>query len=330
MKTEAIVFIGVGEVELQTIEMPDPGPGEVQIRTLYSTISAGTEGWAFRDLFTWAPTPFPCVPGYQRVGIVAALGPGVEGWRVGDKVMATVGRWAGLVKPFWGSHLAIANTAATELYRIPDGADDVDVSATVVAQVGYNAASRAVLGPGDWVVVYGDGLIGQSATQAAQARGARLILVGHRPERLALARQRGAAVVNNREQDVAAAVREHTGGRPVVAVLDSVQTEASEREYVPLLERGQGQIVYCGFTPGITWADMALLQQRELTAHYVSGWTRARMEATLALFAAGRMHLRPLITHLVPFTEGPAMYRMILEKSAPFLGILLDWTGDER
>jgi threonine dehydrogenase-like Zn-dependent dehydrogenase len=122
-----------------------------------------------------------------------------------------------------------------------------------------------------------------------------------------------------------AAVHEHTGGRPVAVVLDSVQAGAAQREYVPLLEHGRGQIVYTGFTPADTWASMALLQQHELTTHFVSGWNRERMEATLALMAEGKLRLRPLITHLVPVERGADMYRMILEKSEPFLGITFAW-----
>jgi 3-hydroxyethyl bacteriochlorophyllide a dehydrogenase len=326
MRTQAVVFTRASEAILLEIEMPPPGPGQVQVRTACSIISAGTEGWAFRNLFTWAATPFPCVPGYQRVGTITALGAGVEGWQVGEQVMATTGQWEGEIKPFWGAHLALANTSAGELYRLPEGTDPVDASGAVVAQVGYNAAGRAFVNPGDWAAVYGDGLIGQSAAQAARARGLRVILVGHRPERLSLAAEHSAdAVINNRLEDVETVMGEHTGGKPVAVVLDSVQTEAAQREYMPLLEHARGQIVYCGFTPGTAWADMGLLQQRELTAHFVSGWNRARMEATLRLMAAGKMRLRPLLTHSVSWARGPEMYRMIQEKSAPFLGIALDW-----
>jgi bacteriochlorophyllide a dehydrogenase len=111
----------------------------------------------------------------------------------------------------------------------------------------------------------------------------------------------------------------------VSAVLDTVQSEAAQNEYVPLLAHAKGQIVYSGFTPTKTWADMGLLQKRELTTHYISGWNRPRMEATLALMAAGKMRLRPLITHLVSYRRGPEMYRMIVEKNEPFTGIAFEW-----
>ena len=326
MKTPAVVFTDVAQIEVREIEMPPPGPGEVQIRTTYSTISAGTEGWALRQRFTWAKTPYPCVPGYQRVGVITELGPDVEGWQVGDRVMATVGRWEGEVVPFWGSHAAVANTPAGELYWIPDGADEIDASGAVVAQVGYNAASRVALEPGDWGLVYGDGLIGQSAAQAAQARGANAILVGHRPERLELARQYSAEIaVDNTKEHLAEVVREHAGDH-VAFVIDTVQQEAAQQEYSPLLEHGKGQIVYSGFSPTETWASMADLQKRELTTHYVSGWNRERMDATLALMAEGQMRLLPLVTHQVEaVARGAEMYRMILQKREPFLGIVLDW-----
>ena len=181
MKTQAVIFTSPGQVEIGEIEMPDPGADEAQVRTLYSTVSAGTEGWVFQNLFTWMNgTPYPCVPGYQRVGVIEKLGSSVVGWHEGDKVMATVGTWDGPVKPTWGCHVAVGNTRAAELYELPAGTDEVDAAGAVVAQVGYNAAYRAVLTEGDWVLVYGDGLIGQCAAQAARSRGARVILAGHR------------------------------------------------------------------------------------------------------------------------------------------------------
>lgn len=104
-----------------------------------------------------------------------------------------------------------------------------------------------------------------------------------------------------------------------------MQGEKVQKRYLDLLEPGRGQIVYCGFSPSNTWANMAWLQQRELTTHYISGWTRARMEATLRLMAEGKLRLAPLVTHRVPFTQADRMYRMIQEKSEPFLGIVIEW-----
>ena len=326
MFVPAVVFRGIDDVAVEDIEMPDPGADCVQIRTEFSSVSVGTETWGLRDLFTWAKTPYPCVPGYQRVGTITALGQGVSGWNVGDRAMATTGAWTGKVASFWGSHAAVANTHKNELYRIPDGVNPIDASATVVAQVGYNAAYRPALDPGDWVVVYGDGIIGQFAAQSARSRGARVVLVGHRRERLALAAEFSAdAVIDNRDANVVETFKKISGQTHARVVLDTVQHEDAQKEYLPLLEYARGQIVYCGFTPGETWANMATLQQRELTTHYIAGWTRPRMEQTLQLMAQDKIHFKPLITHQVPYQRAADMYRMVREKSEGFLGITFIW-----
>ena len=330
-RTQAIVFADVDAVHLQFIDMPDPDPDEVQIHTTYSTISAGTEGWMLHGLFTWGTTPFPYVPGYQRVGVIESLGSNVKDWRVGERVVSTASVWSGAVPPFSGSHAARSNVHVNEVYHLPDGVDERDASGVVVAQVGYNAASRLILEPNtrtSWVVVYGDGLIGQCAAQSARVRGAKVIVVGHRPQRLELARRYSAdEVVNAHSEDVVSRVREITGHETVVGILDTVQNEAAQRAYLPLLEHGRGQIVYSGFTPRTTWADMALLQQQELTAHFVSGWSRERIETTLAWMGNGNLYMQPLITHLVPYIHAPEMYRLIQDKTTPFLGIVLNWEG---
>ncbi len=326
-RADAVVFQRPNLVRLEQLEMPAPRAGELQIRTRYSGISAGTEGHVLAERFSSIPAHFPCVPGYQRVGVIEAIGEGVQGFAVGQRVFATSGSWDDPVQPRWGAHLSLANTLANEVYCCPEGISDIDLAHTVVAQVGYNAASRVSHLQDNWVVVYGDGLIGQTAAQCARARGAKVILVGHRNERLELANQYSAdAVVNSHNQDVRAVVLELTGARPVVAILDSVQRVSVQQEYIGLLEHSVGQIVYCGYTPGTVWADMALLQEQELIAHFVSGWTRQRLEATMGLMKAGWLRLEPLMTHIVSFEQAAKMYEINAQKSLPHLGMTLDWS----
>jgi 3-hydroxyethyl bacteriochlorophyllide a dehydrogenase len=330
MNAKAIVFAGPEKVEIRDLDVPLPGEHEIQVNSTYSSISVGTEGWLLRNLFTRVSIPFPCVPGYQRSGIVTAVGPEVSGWRVGDRALALAGKWSNPeVAPALGGHIAVGNVSTEFAYLLSNQIHDLEASSAVVAQVGYNAANRAAYDHGDWVLVYGDGLIGQCAAQAARARGARVVLVGHRMERLQLALQHSAdAAIDGAVEDVVTAVRKIAGTKTVPVVLDSVQTPDSQKQYMDLLEPGCGQIVYNGFAPGDHWANMALLQESELTTHFVNGFTRERMDATLALMASGKMRVRPLITHLVPFTRGPEMYRMIIHKDQPFLGITLEWKRD--
>lgn len=75
MQTDAIIFTRNEEATIGRREVPPPGEGAMQLRSHYTTISVGTEGWIFRNLFTWSPTPFPCVPGHQHTGLVTGVGP---------------------------------------------------------------------------------------------------------------------------------------------------------------------------------------------------------------------------------------------------------------
>jgi 2-desacetyl-2-hydroxyethyl bacteriochlorophyllide A dehydrogenase len=267
-------------------------------------------------------------PGLSAGGKIIALADDVEGLKLGERVVATRSVLGGKTVAMWGAHIAAANSSASEVYRLPEGIPDVDAAAVVVAQVGYNAASRVSLMAGDCVVVLGDGIVGQLAAQAARCRGARVVLVGHREDRMTLAAAHSAdLVVNGHMDDVLEPIRAWVGAETVAAVIDAVQSEAAEWRYLDLLEPGSGQIVYSGFRPGKVWADMGLLQQRELTVHFVSGWTRRRIEETLRLLAAGRLRVGPLVTHHVPAEAAPEMYELIARKSALCLAIALDWRG---
>jgi 2-desacetyl-2-hydroxyethyl bacteriochlorophyllide A dehydrogenase len=329
MKTSSVIFEALGQVAVREVSVPPPGPGEVQIRTEYSVISPGTEGWVLQNVFSWQPTKYPCVPGYQRVGVIEALGPDVSGFAIGQRVAATSAEGPEGIASMWGSHCGLANTGAAEVYAIPVGVDPIDAASFVVAQVGFNAASRAILSPGDWVAVFGDGVIGQFAAQAARARGAKVVLVGHRKERLDAALASGIEVtVNGKEPDLLTAIRQYIGAEMVPVVIDTIQGEAVQARYMDLLPYRTGQVVYAGFSSPDTWANMAHLQQREVTAHFVSGWTRARLEATLDLMAAGKMRFRDIVSHHVPYSQAPEMWALIQQKQ-PSLGIVLDWTQHE-
>jgi len=327
MKEQAIVFYARNDVRLSEIQVQDPEEDEVQVRTTASMISTGTERWILSDRFSRSGTPYPCVPGYQRTGIVEKIGRNVRQVQVGERVIATSGMSVAGTTAYWGGHLSLGNTKCGEIYRVPEYVGDDEAAGVVVAQVGCNAASRLDIRQGDWVVVYGDGLIGQCASQAARARGARTILVGRRAERLRIGGASSADfVVNASEGFVVERVREITGSALITAVLDTLQNEEVQKSYLPLLETGKGQIVYCGHSTDKAWADMTALQAHGLTCHFVSDWTRARIAATLALMNAGAIKLAPLVTHRMTSEEAPLLYRMLLENKEPFLGLMIDWS----
>jgi 3-hydroxyethyl bacteriochlorophyllide a dehydrogenase len=323
--TKAVVFACQREVAVLNLTVSDPAQGEVQVRTSHSAVSAGTEGWFLQNKVS-IPFEYPMIPGYQRVGEIVAVGADVNGWEVGERVACTISSWNGSATSMWGAHVGLANTPATELYRLSESIDQIDAAAVVVAQVGYNAASRLSLARGVWILVYGDGLIAQLASQATRARGGRAILVGHREERLALAAAHAADhVIDDRDEHFLERVRAWADSDTVAGVIDTVQAEVIQKRYLPLLEPESGQVVYSGWGPARVWADMALLQQRALTTHFVTGWTRPRIDATIALMAYGKLLVRPRVTHRALPYAAPAIYAMTLTKSEPHLGVVFDW-----
>ena len=295
--------------------------GEVLIRTEFSGVSTGTDRWVMQGRFTWRPIIYPLVPGYQRVGRVEKLGSDVKGFAVGQLVAATRGTGLQDVENVSGAHIALGISPALEVYDAT-GVDPAAASLFVSAQVGVNAASRISSAEGGRVVVVGDGIIGASAALAAHVRGADVLLVGHHDRHLEVISQLGLDTYNSRSL-VGVPVSEFSP----VAAIDTVQSDESLSLYLRELPRGAGEIVFSGYSPdGATcWADMALLQQLELTVHFVSGWTRPRLEATLAMLRMGDFPIASLISVVAAGRERIETMELVQNGAQTHLGAVLDW-----
>src|SRR5262245_11225009 len=244
MNSGAVLFTAKNRVEYGTVATPEPGPRDVMVATRHSWISNGTEGSFLRceradGITPWEPgmpTPYPIIPGYQKVGIVEAVGQEVQGFREGQWVFVTVSRCLGLASDSAG-HIARAPADQGQVYALPEGADPVEYSGLVLAQVGYNVGSRPPVVTGCHALVVGDGLVGQWAAQTLQARGARVALVGRHDFRLGLWQKRPEDLaVNSRTPDWLDRAREWAGGAFGI-VVDTVGFDtnaATNAELIPL------------------------------------------------------------------------------------------------
>ena len=167
------------EGQLSKVQADDPGSEDVVVRTDYSFVSSGTERHVHKQEFPEPPLPFPMVMGYQCAGRVERIGRSVSELDIGQRVFALGNRVAGVSNALGGVHAQRVVTAARDVIALPDDLDQIEASALVIAQVGYNCASRLSEGAGPNVLVVGDGLIGQFAAQALLARGFRVILSGY-------------------------------------------------------------------------------------------------------------------------------------------------------
>ncbi len=326
-QAEAVIFSGNGTATVGAVTLPPLDPDDVLIETRVSVVSAGTEGWVLGDRFHWGgPSPYPLVPGYQKVGIVREVGADVVGLAPGDRVFMTTSKLVGAVHAYWGGHVSLSQQVREEVIAVPPGVGDLDAANLVVAQVGYNAASRPRLVGGEAAAVFGDGLIGQMAAQALRARGTRVILCGRRPARLALgARYSADAVVDTRDRDARTAVRRIApAGVDVVVDTGSVPDLAL---FLDILRERDGQIVLSSFYTDGLLVDADALQRREIALLTNSGWTRPRLEATLDLMARGDIQVEPLITHRFPYQEAPRAWQLIEARDPAVLGVAFMW-GD--
>ncbi len=194
----------------------DPAPGEVRVRIVVSGVNP-TDWKSRRGSAEGQPTPFAEVtPNQDGSGVVDAVGDGVAGLAVGDRVWVYL---AGHERPT-GTAQELTNLPSERVVKLPaDTSFDIGASLGVPAMTAHRALTVAEDGAarlhpgalGDEVVLVagGAGAVGHAAIQLARWAGATVIATVSGPEKAALATAAGAHhVVNYREQDAAAAIAE--------------------------------------------------------------------------------------------------------------------------
>lgn len=331
MQANAVVFTAPNTVEYRTVTCPEPGPRDVVVRVTQSWISNGTEGSFLRGeriagdtpYKPGDPWPFPIVAGYQKIGVAEWVGAEVTDIAVGETVFAALGKIEGMFSP-WAGQVSPSVSPREQIWKIPAGVDPLACSGLVLTQVGYNCGVRAPIAIGEGAVVIGDGMVGQWAAQTLAWRGANVVLVGRHAERLRLFGNGPLrCVVMAQEQDWVQVVRERFPAGVQVAV-DTVGSTAVVEQVMGVMKR-YGHIVSAGFYGTQDQIALQPLRNRELSLDLVSGWSQARMDATLALIAAGHLQTLPLITHHFPVTQAADAWRRIAQKGEAVLGVILDW-----
>lgn len=211
---EAIVYRRPGDssvLEPVQREIREPGPGELRVRVVVSGVNP-TDWKARRGAGTSATAAAESVPNQDGAGVVDAVGPGVEGFAVGDRVWLAISAWQ---RPTSGTAQEYTVTLAERAFPLPDHASfDVGASLGVPAVTAHRALTVSEDGPsrlhpgaldGKVVLVAGGaGAVGHAAIQLARWAGATVVATVSGPDKAALAEAAGAHhVVDYRQADAA-------------------------------------------------------------------------------------------------------------------------------
>jgi alcohol dehydrogenase, propanol-preferring len=284
--------------------IPEPGDGQVLVKIeasglCHTDIHAANGDWPVK------PTP-PFVPGHEGVGIVTRTGPGVTRVREGDRVAIPWLGWAcgecEYCMTGWetlcerqqnsgysvdGGWAEYAVASASYLGKVPDGMDPFEAAPLTCAGVTtYKAVKVSGARSSDLVAVFGVGGLGHLALQYALIAGAQVVAVDLFDEKLAMAKDLGAAyTVNAREEDPAAAIRA-LGGADAAIVL-AVSPKAFEQAYGSL--RRGGALVFVAL-PADNHIQLPIFET-VLNGTKVLGsivGTRIDLQETFELHAAGK------------------------------------------
>ncbi|KAA2262166.1 NAD(P)H-quinone oxidoreductase [Solihabitans fulvus] len=227
-----------GPEVLQWAERPDPVAGQGEVLLDIAATAVNRADLLQRQGLYPPPPGASDVIGLECSGTIAALGPGVTGWRVGDEVCALL---AG------GGYAERVAVPAAQLLPVPAGVDLVSAAALpeVACTVWSNVVMLAGLGAGDVFLVHGGaGGIGTHAIQLGKALGATVAVTAGSAERLARCRELGADLaVNYRDQDFVAELRQATDGHGADVVLDNMGGSYLDRNVDALATGGRLTVI---------------------------------------------------------------------------------------
>jgi NADPH:quinone reductase-like Zn-dependent oxidoreductase len=311
-----------GPEVMETGEAPEPVAAS-------GTVVVSVRAVALNHLDLWVrrgipglSLDLPHIGGSDVAGVVDEIGPGVYGWDVGDRVVLNPSLWCGECEwcergehplcvdfKILGEHVAggtaeRVRVASTNLFRIPDSLDfRTAAAAPLVFQTAWRALkTRGALKKGESVLITGaSGGVSTAAIQIARSFGARVLAVTSGPENVAKVRELGADVVFDRlDGDFAVGVKEHTAGRGVDVVLDSVG-EATWPQCLRCLAK-LGRLVTYGATTGPRGAvEIRHTFWKQMSVVGSTMASRSEFEAVMGHVAAG--DLVPVVGQVMPLAS---------------------------
>jgi L-iditol 2-dehydrogenase len=320
---KALIYEGPWQMPMREIEDPAPGPDEVAV----AVKAVGVCGSDVHGFTGSTGRRYPGIAmGHEFSGMIAAVGTNVGEYQVGDAVivdpiltcgacaMCRAGRanvclnrtMIGMHQH--GAYAEVVRVPQRQLHRKPEGLSWERAALIEPLSVALHAVNRTQFDVGESVAIVGTGPIGLLALLVARLKGAGLVVVTDRSEhRLELARRLGAdVVVNVAEQDPVAVVQAATDGRGVDAALEAVGITPTVQQAQAVTRIG-GNITWIGNSAPEVTLNMQQVVTREIAIRGVYAFTSAEFAQSIALLAAGRLDVDPLVERTAPLSEGPQL-----------------------
>ncbi|MEJ5225306.1 MAG: bi-domain-containing oxidoreductase, partial [Anaerolineales bacterium] len=363
-----------GQTTVEEVPVPTPRAGQALVRVAASLVSAGTERMVVEfaekslvgkarsrpDLVRQvldkmqregiAPTlqaafnrlDQPMALGYSSAGTIVALGEGMEGFRIGQRVACAGGGYA--------VHAEYNVVPRNLLTPLPDNVDFESAAFTTLGAIALHGLRLAEPQLGERVAVIGLGLLGLLTVQMSAAAGCRVLGIDVNPDRVALAEQFGiAACLRADAESVSQSFTANRGFDSVIICADTASNDPVE--LAGAIARDRARVVATGAV-GLTF-PRKIYYEKELSfinsrsygpGRYDPGyeeggrdypigyvrWTEGRnFEAVVEMMAAGQLRVQPLITHRFPIEQAAEAYTVITgKKREPFLGVLLTYPAE--
>ncbi len=364
-----------GKTTVTDVPIPSPQAGQALVQVSASLVSAGTERMLVEfgekslvgkarsrpDLVkqvldkmrreglvstleaTFNRLDSPMSLGYSSAGTIRALGAGMQGFKVGQRVACAGGGYA--------AHAEFNLVPQNLLTALPDSVDFESAAFTTLGAIALHGFRLGELQVGERVAVIGLGLLGLLTIQIAAAAGCRVLGIDTNPERVQLAKQFGIeAVIRTQAVETSQAFTANRGFDSVIICADTPANDPVE--LAGAIARDRAKVVATGAV-GLNLPrkvyfekELSFINSRsygpgrydpayeEKGQDYPIGyvrWTEGRNFQTIVeLLESGKLQVTPLITQRFPIEKAPEAYEIITGKNkVPFLGILLRYPDEQ-
>ena len=298
---------------LEEVDEPRAGEGQLVIESRASTVTF-PDALMIEDKYQFK-APLPFVPGGEAVGVVAEVGPRVEGFAVGDRVIGSTMLVGGFQEK------VLVSASATR--PLPGNLGFAEATGLLYAYgTGYYGLKyRGALQPGETLLVLGAaGNVGLAAVELGKLMGARVIAAASSPEKLSVCRDRGAdETIDYSSEDLKTRAKELTQGKGVNVVYDCIGGDYAESALRAIA--WEGRFLVIGFTAGIPQLplNLTLLKSCQVIGVFYGGMVQKQPELRdeisrelEELASAGK--LNPYVSARYPLEEAPLALRALLDR----------------